>query len=296
MKPGTRKRRKHASRLSKGLGARCARLFRNTARRWKQPVRGTDISQAMAACSPSPPEILMMHSSLSGCGYLIGGAATLIDAVEDHCSTLVLPTHTYCYPANSREAPVFDPRQTPSRVGAVSDCFWRLPGVRRSVHPTHSLAARGPVAEEICADHIHCDTPCGSSTPYDKLIEKDAAALMFGCTMHSYTFFHTAEDAAEAPYAYEPNRCTMRHRDDEGMVQSISVYRHTAAGVARRFAAMGPVLEEAGLLKRLPLVAGELLYVPSSQRVHEFIVGRLNQHADFLLASFQSESMEAVGL
>src|SRR5262249_43045932 len=149
--------------------------------------------------------LVMVHSSLSACGYVQGGALTVIEALRTWCrgSTIVMPTHTYCYPGTDGAVSTFDPKSTPSVVGVITDAFWRQPKVVRSVHPTHSLAAEGPLAGKLVAGHELCDTPCGLGTPYHRLVEWDAGVLMFGVTFDCYTLFHTAEDAGAVPYLYK---------------------------------------------------------------------------------------------
>src|SRR5712692_7680181 len=149
--------------------------------------------------------IVMVHSSLSACGYVRGGPTAVIEALRTGCaeSTLVMPTHTYWYPGSDGSVKAFDPTSTPSVVGAIGDAFWRRPGVARSLHPTHSLAAEGPMASMLVEGHEHCTTPCGAGTPYERLVRWDASILMFGVTLNCYTLFHSAEDAARVPYLYE---------------------------------------------------------------------------------------------
>ena len=42
----------------------------------------------------------------------------------------------------------------------------------RSIHATHSLAALGSYAKELCSDHYRQDTPCGAATPYARLLQR----------------------------------------------------------------------------------------------------------------------------
>ena len=95
----------------------------------------------------------MVHSSLSACGQIRGGSATVVEVLQTWLGEgdLTMPTHTYCYPDKNGEAPVFDPATTPSVVGAITDYFWKQPEVMRSLHPTHSLACQGPGADHLCS-------------------------------------------------------------------------------------------------------------------------------------------------
>lgn len=227
---------------------------------------------------------LMVHSSLSGCGHIAGGAATVIDALCQWIEgrNLVLPTHTYCYPDSHGNVPVYDARSTPSVVGAITNEFWRRPDVGRSIHPTHSLAASGPDAEAICGGHASCDTPCGKGTPYERLIQQDCAVLMFGVTMNTYTFFHTAEDSAALPFLYDEEPYELLYRGVDDRVHVLNMWRHNM-GIARRFAKTDDWLEARGLLVRQRLKLGEVLYLPHAADVHHAVVEELTRNPFFLV-------------
>jgi aminoglycoside 3-N-acetyltransferase len=226
----------------------------------------------------------MVHSSLSACGHIEGGSAAVIDALREWIGdrTLVLPTHTYCYPDTHGNVPAYDACSTPSVVGRITDDFWRQPGTVRSVHPTHSLAASGTDAPAICAHHELCDTPCGKGTPYERLVDHDSSALMFGVSMNAYTFFHTAEDAAGLPYLYEEWPYSLRYRDQAGGIHILNMWRHNMQ-IARRFAETRDWLEARGLLVSRSLGLGELLYLPHAAEVHASLLEELKRDPFFLL-------------
>lgn len=193
-----------------------------------------------------------------------------------------MPTHTWSYPDETGVAPVYDYTSTASVVGAITDYYWRQPGIVRSLHPSHSIACSGPEAEELCADHESCETPCGDGTPYQRMLERNSSVLMFGATLDAYTLFHTAEDTAEVPYLYAPEQVTLRTRGKDGVVRSIPMWRQDMS-VVRRFAATVGRLSEQGLLVRRKLGLGELLFIPSAQAVHETMVKTLRHDPLFLV-------------
>jgi aminoglycoside 3-N-acetyltransferase len=230
--------------------------------------------------------VVFVHSSLSACGYVDGGAGTVIRALRQWTSgsTLTMPVHSYCYPSGQQAAPVFDPAATPSVVGAVTDAFWRQPGVKRSLHPTHSIAALGAAADDIVRDHHTCDTPCGQGTPYERLVLADAAVLMFGASLDAYTLFHTAEDQAAVPYLYEAAPVTLAYREADGSSRTMTMWKQDM-DVARSFREKDAWLERLGLLQRVTLGAGELMLMPHARRVHDAIVAELRRDPAFLRAA-----------
>jgi aminoglycoside 3-N-acetyltransferase len=261
-----------------------ARTWRKVKWRWTAPEVGErEILDALLRLAPAPPAVVMIHSSLSACGRVPGGPLTVLRALRSWTrgGTLAMPAHSYCYPRGGDIAPVFDPGATPSVVGAISDAFWRQPGVLRSLHPTHSLAAEGIAASGLVADHEVCATPCGPGTPYARLVQMDAAVVMFGTTLNAYTLFHTAEDAAGVGYLYEPQPVGLRFLDANRRVQPMTMRKHDM-NISRSFAAKHTWLEQRGLLRRAVLGAGELLLLPHAKDVHDAVVAELRRDPGFL--------------
>lgn len=252
--------------------------------RWRSCVLDRRrIENAFTNCGFDFCSTLMVHSSLSACGFISGGAATVIDVLRERSRTVCVPTHAYCYPPTVLQVgPVFDVVNTASNVGAVTEYVRRMEGSIRSVHPTHAISVLGNNAESLTEGHESCDTPCGKGTPYERLIEIDTSVLMFGATMNTYTFFHTAEDAAGCEYLYEVEPYQLRARDLQHQVHNVRMFRQDMT-VKRRFTEMNLDLETEGLLKRQQLGLGELMFVPSSRAVHQFLMDRLVADPHYLL-------------
>jgi len=108
--------------------------------------------------------------------------------------------------------------------------------------------------------------------------------LLFGVTFHSYTLFHTAEDASGSEFAYEHGTLDrLRVVDERGEQRECWSRRQSRR--PRRFAEAGHLLERAGLARRTTLGRGDLLFVPDSSRAHDFLVERLEKIPDFLYQS-----------
>jgi aminoglycoside 3-N-acetyltransferase len=268
------------------------RITEGVFRRYKRAKRKfvrldqAKIVAALESCGSFQADLLFVHSSLSACGSVEGGPATIVNAFRQWISdraALAMPTHTWSYPDKNGVAPVYDFQSTPSVVGTITNYYWKQPGIVRSLHPSHSFACSGPKAEELCAGHELFATPCGVGTPYHRIAQGNSSVLMFGATMDSYTLFHTAEDEARVPYLYAPEQVTLRTKDKDGSVKSIQMWRQDMS-IGRRFEAMADWLVERGLLVRRKLGLGELLFVPSARAVHEVIIDKLRVDPLFLVA------------
>ncbi len=255
------------------------------ARRKLVRLNEAKIREALDSCGAFKADLLLVHSSLSACGSIDGGPATVISALRSWITdraALALPTHTWSYPDATGVAPVYDFKATPSVVGTITNHYWRQPGVVRSQHPSHSLAVSGPGAEELCRDHELRETPCGAGTPYLQIAEGNSSVLMFGATMDSYTLYHTAEDSAEVPYLYMPEQVKLRTLSTDNVVREVPMWRQDMS-VPRRFEATADWLVEQGLLVRRKLGLGELLFVPSARALHERVVEEMRRDPLFLV-------------
>jgi aminoglycoside 3-N-acetyltransferase len=147
--------------------------------------------------------LLMVHSSLSSIGYVDGGSETVVDALLEVLGpegTLVVPTFT---DEVAREPSfVFDPLNTPSMVGAISEAVRRRPGARRSLHGWHSLAAMGPLAAAIAKEVG--SSPWLSDGPMPKVIDYGGEFMLLGVPYKRLTLVHLME--WECGVAYRPGR------------------------------------------------------------------------------------------
>lgn len=145
--------------------------------------------------------IVFVHSSLKALGYVEGGAATVVDAlrtviVDRGGGTLAMPTFTGSGGMYDtlRSGEVFCCRTSPSRVGAITELFRQQPGVRRSLHPTHSVAALGRQAEWLLEAHHRCVGAFGEGSPLARLLEAGGQLLGLGTSLGPVTFYHVLED------------------------------------------------------------------------------------------------------
>lgn len=150
-----------------------------------------------------PGDHILVHSSLSRIGWVEGGADTVIDALTQAVGsegTVLFPTLTGAATDSPELPPRFDARHTPCWTGKIPETARKRAGTRRSLHPTHSVAAAGRLAEWFTSGHQYVRTPCGVGSPYDKLASIGGKILLIGVTQQSNTSFHHAEETAGAPY------------------------------------------------------------------------------------------------
>ncbi|MFA5773791.1 MAG: AAC(3) family N-acetyltransferase [Ilumatobacteraceae bacterium] len=183
-----------------------------------EPVTHDRIVADLRHLGVSRGDTLIVHSSLSSIGYVIGGAQTVVSSLLESIGpsgTLTMPGHSGALsePSYWKNPPVpqawweieratmpaFDPNLTPLReMGVIPETFQRLPGVKRSSHPRTSLLAFGPLADFITAGHSLADG-LGEQSPLARLYERDARVLLLGVPHANNTSLHLAEYRADWP-------------------------------------------------------------------------------------------------
>ena len=150
-------------------------------------------------------DLVCVHSRFSSLGYVKGGPEAFIAALLDSvgpAGTIMMPTFSMSGSMLSyvESGEVFDVRNTPSKVGLVTETFRKIPGVIRSLHPTNSVAAKGPLSLELVKEHDKSNTPYGNHTPYGRLKSMKGKILMVNTHVHS--FLHHIQEAADFPNLY----------------------------------------------------------------------------------------------
>jgi aminoglycoside N3'-acetyltransferase len=175
-------------------------------------VHGSFSSDGLAAelarLLPMDFEILMVHSSYDALLPMYkGDARELIAALLKICGpdrTLVMPAwvmggRTFDTQAYFRTRP-FDVRRTPSEIGLLAEVFRRTPGVLRSLHPTCSVCALGPLAQELTSGHHLARSGLSPDSPFGTMTRRRTAILGLGveyyrCLTHAHTAKEVLGDA-----------------------------------------------------------------------------------------------------
>lgn len=140
---------------------------------------------------------LLVHSSMHALGPVTGGADGIIDTLIDvtgPSGLIAVPTHTWDV-VNERQ-PVWHQTLTPSHVGVLTNRLRERKDAIRSIHPTHSVAAKGFRAREFCEGHECDDSPCSPSSPYGRLIKNEGKVLLLGVDLTRCTLIHCLEEMA----------------------------------------------------------------------------------------------------
>ncbi len=187
-----------------------------------------ELQQHLEEIGVQPSDTLLVHSSMKAIGEVEGGAETVLDALGEFLQSglLVLPTHTW--EQINETYNVFDVLHEPSCVGILTNFFRLRPGVLRSWHPTHSVAALGEDAADFVHGEEHIDTPCGRKGCWGKLYDRGAKVLFLGAPLNRNTLIHGVEEWASIPRRLTDHHILLKIKTPDGTIIDRPMRRHSA--------------------------------------------------------------------
>jgi aminoglycoside 3-N-acetyltransferase len=182
------------------------------------PITKGRLVQDLKTIGVETGNTIVVHSSMSKIGWVVGGQTTVVQALMEAVSekgTIVMPAHTAgnTDPKNWSNPPVpedwwatirdemppFQPEITPLRgLGRIPRLFRTMPRVVRSSHPQVSCSAWGRHAAEIVKEH-ELERAYSDRSPWGALYRLDAKILLLGVDHNSNTALHHAETKASTP-------------------------------------------------------------------------------------------------
>ena len=182
------------------------------------PWSQADVAASLRSLGLGTGDVVVLHSSLSSLGYVVGGAQAVIDAFLDvlgEGGTLTMPAHSSdwsdpagwvappvpeaWWPVIRDTTPAFDRFATPpTQMGAIAESFLMRRETHRSSHPRLSHMALGARADEVTALH-ELDEGLGMASPLGRLFDLDAKVVLLGVGHDRNTSLHLAETVAGWP-------------------------------------------------------------------------------------------------
>jgi aminoglycoside 3-N-acetyltransferase len=166
---------------------------------YKKTFSKNDLLNDLEKAGVKKGDTLLVHSSLFAVGQTENGAEDVFQALEEAVGqdgTVCMPSFAY-NTIKANEQP-YDMKNTLSRVGALTNIFWKRDGVKRSLHPSHGLAAKGKNADEIIRDNVK-HSPYDIHGAFGKLYKLEAKIIMLGSGLSSNSTMHALEDWANLP-------------------------------------------------------------------------------------------------
>lgn len=222
---------------------------------------------------------LLFHSSLKSMGPIEGGADTVLDVFSDYMKDglLALPTHTWSYV--NAENPKFYVESSPSCIGILPEIFRKRPGVVRSWHPTHSVAALGRDAVEFTKDDHLFDTPCARGSTWGKLLDRKATILLIGVDLKRNTFIHGVEEWVDIPGRLTDDHEMLYTVLPDGTEISVPSRRHCGLPWSEHFWKVDEVLQQKGAMA-IGKLGDAVVRVCDAEALTEIITEMLQDNPD----------------
>jgi aminoglycoside 3-N-acetyltransferase len=235
-----------------------------------------------------PGETLFVHSGLQAAMRVAGRRpaekmATIVEGLAASVpeGVVAMPTFTYSF----TEGEVFDPAETPSTVGALTEFFRGRGGVRRTLEPNFSCALDGEAGAGWSRLFEPGDTDAfGDNGIFGFLRERRARLLFFGVGFEYCTYVHHVEQRLGVPYRYFKDfPGVVRHEGEDHRVTARYFVRRLEEDVVPSFDALADELlaRERMLSRSLP--RGPRLLLTDAAAVEEVAADCVAADPDFLL-------------
>ena len=204
-------------------------------------------------------DVVLVHSDLRQLGKpreLVKlphcGADLVIDAFAETVGPeglVIVPTLTRTTVKGDEQEPsglVFDPAQTPSCVGSITNVMRLRPESVRSTHPTHSMVAIGDRARELCQVDPEMST-FDRRGPWGRMYDWDGFICWFGTLNKTNTTVHVVEDWMDLPYM-ETCYAWVRGPDGKPFKQKVTKAPLGARDFYRVESKSSRLLDESGII------------------------------------------------
>lgn len=226
----------------------------------KPIITAEQIRTSLQAAGIKKGDTVMVHVGYAAYGYIECGPKGLIELFLEAVGpegTVCMPTHTNGLVGGLP----FDPQSTPAITGLVPNLFSKYPGAIRSVHPTHSVAARGPNAEYLLERSIPEEPVFGDEGFWGRLLKVDGKIVMFCNSLGANTFLHGVDYWAGAAL---PD--ALAHRVENGKREEMTI--HSMPFHTDSFQHMYKAMENTNIIHQAPLGNGTV-YVMKARELKE---------------------------
>lgn len=247
----------------------------------------SDIVSSLRAAGIEEGDSVFSHSNLGFFGQLEGA-----DSKKEYCDifygairdvigesgTFVVPTFTYSF----TDGDFFDPSETESDMGMLSEYIRTHPESIRSSDPNFSVAAIGPNAEYFTKN------PPSHSFGKDSFWERFLGAQGEFCNFNfdsASTFLHYVERCLDVPYRWDkPFAGTLRQENSE----QPQVFYHYVRDLqsdhhAPNFEDFDKYATEKGLVNRENLGKGQIVNI-SAQDTYDIVEEGYLENKSFLIS------------
>ena len=242
------------------------KLYRQQRRKLSRQLTLHELKNLFKNSGLESSESFMLHSSMmrmSKIEYGIEGIVSTLLEVSPNV-TILAPTFNDYSKVNEPEY-IYDVHCSSSDLGALSEYIRKMDRAKRSLHPTHNVAAVGPLASRFTANHHYDDRPFCKNSPYYKNMFNNGKILLLGVNLNSMTSFHLYEDFLPADFGldiYEEDQRNFLVKDGPSSTTTYNGFVHSLEkAFSRDVERMRHKYIEAGALKEISLPFGKITVV-----------------------------------
>lgn len=189
--------------------------------------------------------------------------------------TIIMPTFTYSFCHHE----LYNIKESPSKVGSLTEHFRTMPDVVRTKHPIFSFAVWGRYKDEYC--DIGPDA-FGADSVYGKLIQNKGKLLQFGSNK-GYTIYYLAAEHLSVSNRFFKVFDGFVKDEDNIYHTTIPYYvRSLEANIDLSNEKVSNYLESKGVQKTYRLGGGHVA-VAYADKVYFEILDQLRSEEDFFL-------------
>lgn len=225
------------------IPAACFPIARNLYRSWQRwrTNRRSPISESQflellrGPLQVKEGDVLFVHSSADflHLDFPVYGILKLLRTAVGESGTLLFPAYP-CLRSDEYIASgaIFDVRKSASQMGLLTEFARRHSQARRSLYPTKSVCAIGPLAEELTREHHLSAYGYGTCSPFFKLTQHAGKIIGLGVPTSNLSFVHCVEDVLQGGFprqVYQPHIFPIRAIDAEGRSHEVPTYSHDSS-------------------------------------------------------------------
>ena len=178
-------------------------------------------------------DVLFLHSSLKQIepeNGILSLLKIILEVIGGNEGTILAPS----YPKQSSKAfmlnnEVFNINRSPSYSGILSEFIRRMPGAKRSLHPTKSVVALGKYANQLIKDHGKSPFPYDENSPYYKIKNYNGKIMGMGLSAEFLSFYHVIEDILKDDFpvdVYNNEIFSKKCQGYDNTISEIKTYCH----------------------------------------------------------------------
>ena len=169
-------------------------------------IRISSFKEIICSLGINSNSTIFIHSGSDWLGKVDGGTFSVVRDLLEYFDqgTVVMPSFPMEGMAEDYlKNNTFSVKKTASKMGLITEIFRRCSGVKRSLHPTHSVCALGANSEYLTSSHEECKRPFERLSPFGKLAELKGKILLIGVDTSVLTHVHVVEDALGSDFPFK---------------------------------------------------------------------------------------------